>query len=160
MRHVYYISYYESPLGLIEINTSDYAVLAIKFVSKEGEYPQENMLSIRIKNELDSYFKGELTSFSFYNYLISGLEARVLEVISHIPYGETMTYKEVASFLGNEKVTGPVKEVLRNNPCPILLPCHRVIENEEEIGEYVTSEENKRYLLEFEQKNKVTIVNN
>lgn len=151
--HVSYLSFYESPIGLIRINTSLYDVLSITFVEEQTEEERENRLSIKVKKELDLYFKGELKSFSFYNYLISGLEKRVLEVVSHIPYGETLTYKDVARFLGNEEMTSPVITVLNENPCPILLPCHRVVKDNDDIGSYVGDIEKKEYLLKFEKGN-------
>lgn len=153
MRHVSYLSFYESPIGLIRINTSDYDVLSIRFILEKEETERENRLSIKVKEELNLYFKGELTSFSFYNYLISGLEKRVLEVVSHIPYGETLTYKDVARFLGNEEMTSPVITVLNENPCPILLPCHRVVADDTDIGSYVEEIEKKEYLLNLEKEN-------
>ena len=153
MGHVSYLSFYESPIGIIRINTSFYDILSITFVEEQTEEERENRLSIRVKEELDLYFKGELKSFSFYNYLISGLEKRVLEVVSHIPYGETLTYKDVARFLGNEEMTSPVITVLNENPCPILLPCHRVVADDTGIGSYVEEIEKKEYLLNLEKEN-------
>lgn len=153
MGHVSYLSFYESPIGIIRINTSFYDILSITFVEEQTEEERENRLSIRVKEELDLYFKGELKSFSFYNYLISGLEKRVLEVVSHIPYGETLTYKDVARFLGNEEMTSPVITVLNENPCPILLPCHRVVADDTDIGSYVEEIEKKEYLLNLEKEN-------
>ena len=150
--HVSYLSFYESPIGLIRINTSLYDVLSITFVEEQTEQERENRLSVRVKEELDLYFKGELKSFSFYNYLISGLEKRVLEVVSHIPYGETLTYKDVARFLGNEEMTSPVITVLNENPCPIILPCHRVVADDG-IGSYVSDLEKKSFLLNLESNN-------
>lgn len=152
MGHVSYLSFYESPIGIIRINTSFYDILSITFVEEQTEEERENRLSIRVKEELDLYFKGKLKSFSFYNYLISGLEKRVLEVVSHIPYGETLTYKDVARFLGNEEMTSPVIAVLNENPCPILLPCHRVVADDG-IGSYVEKIEKKEYLLNLEKEN-------
>ena len=152
MGHVSYLSFYESPIGIIRINTSFYDILSITFVEEQTEEERENRLSVRVKEELDLYFKGELKSFSFYNYLISGLEKRVLEVVSHIPYGETLTYKDVARFLGNEEMTSPVITVLNENPCPILLPCHRVVADDG-IGSYVEKIEKKEYLLNLEKEN-------
>lgn len=154
MRHVSYLSFYESPIGILRINTSDYDILSITFIEEQEEEERENFLSKQVKEELTLYFNRELTSFSFYNYLISGLEARVLEIISHIPYGKTMTYKEVAKFLGNEEMISPVITVLNENPCPILIPCHRVIESDNDIGSYVTDIEKKEYLLNLEMSNK------
>ena len=149
MRHVSYLSFYESPIGIIRINTSDYDIISITFVDEIEEHI-ENDLSIRIKNEIESYFKGELKSFSFYNYLISGLEKRVMEIVCHIPYGEFITYRDVARELGDEEVISPVKEVLDNSSFPIVLPSHRVVNSLDDIGGFVGGEEKKRYLLELE----------
>lgn len=153
MGHVSYLSFYESPIGIIRINTSNFDVLSLTFIDEIIEEERENRLSIRVKEELDLYFKGKLTAFSFYNFLISGLERRVLEVVSHIPYGETLTYKDVARFLGNEEMTSPVIAVLNENPCPILLPCHRVVESNDNIGTYVSNIEKKEFLLNLEKSN-------
>ena len=146
MRHVSYLSFYESPIGIIRINTGDYDIISITFVEEIDE-GKENDLSIRIKNEIESYFKGELKSFSFYNYLISGLE---MEIVCHIPYGEFITYRDVARELGDEEVISPVKEVLDNSSFPIVLPSHRVVNSLDDIGGFVGGEEKKRYLLELE----------
>ncbi len=153
MGHVSYLSFYESPIGIIRINTSNFDVLSLTFIDEIIEEERENRLSIRVKEELDLYFKGKLTAFSFYNFLISGLERRVLEVVSHIPYGETLTYKDVARFLGDEEMTSPVIAVLNENPCPILLPCHRVVESNDNIGTYVSNIEKKEFLLNLEKSN-------
>lgn len=150
--HISYLSFYESPIGLIRINTSNYDVLSIMFIEEQLEKEKENYLSIRVKEELDLYFKGELKSFSFYNYLMSGLEKRVLEIVSHIEYGKTLTYKEVAKRLGDEEIIGPIKEVLNNNFCPILIPCHRVVDTND-FGDYVSDVEKKIFLLNLEKSN-------
>ncbi len=154
MRHVSYLSFYESPIGIIRINTSEHDILSITFVDKIEEEERENRLSLKVKKELDLYFKGEITSFSFYNYLISGLEARVLEIVSHIPYGEVLTYSDIAGFLGDKEIISPVIEILNKNPCPVLIPCHRVIKNNNDIGTYVSSIDKKEFLLNLEANNK------
>ncbi len=152
MGHISYLSFYESPIGIIRINTSHYDVLSLTFIEEQNELERENALSIKVKEELELYFNGKLNSFSFYNFLISGLEKRVLEIVSHIPYGETLTYKDIARFLGNEEMTSPVIKVLNENPCPIILPCHRVVADND-IGSYVSDIEKKEYLLNFEKEN-------
>ncbi len=151
--HVSYLSFYKSPIGIIRINTSFYDVLSLTFIDEQTEEERENRLSIMVKQELDLYFKGELTSFSFYNYLISGLEARILEIVSHIPYGEVITYRMIAKELGNEEVISPIINILKENPCPILIPCHRVVDDDG-IGIYVSDIDKKIFLLEFETDNK------
>ncbi len=150
MKHINYSSYYDSPIGIININTSEDNIFSLYFVDEEIDEDIESPLSIKVKEELDAYFNGNLTSFSLYNYFISGLEKRVLDIVSNIPYGETMTYKEVARLLGNEDIVDPVITVLNNNPCPILLPCHRVVKDDYDVGSYVFDITIKEYLLLYE----------
>lgn len=152
MKHISYLSFYESPIGIIRINTSNHDVISITFVEK-SDNSHENALSIKIKNELEAYFKGELKAFSFYNYLSSGLEKQVLEIISHIPYGSVMTYKEIAKLLGDENIISPVINIVNNNPFPILLPCHRVVSFDNSLIDYVGGITKKEFLLEFEKNN-------
>ena len=54
-------------------------------------------------------------------------QARVYEALTEIPHGETRTYGWVAEHIGNRAATRAVGQALRNNPLPILIPCHRVV---------------------------------
>ena len=64
-----------------------------------------------------------------------------------------MTYKEVAKRLGNADMEKVVMQVLHQNPCPILLPCHRVVGTNKLHG-YVDGILKKKFLLELENKYK------
>ena len=50
-------------------------------------------------------------------------------------------------------MTSPVIAILNENPCPILLPCHRVVKDDKTIGTYVSDIEKKEYLLNLEKEN-------
>ena len=52
---------------------------------------------------------------------------RVYEVARHIPAGATLSYGEVAERLGDRKLARDVAEALSENPCPIIVPCHRIL---------------------------------
>lgn len=52
---------------------------------------------------------------------------RVLKYTATIPYGNTQTYAGVAAATGNPRAARAVGQALKRNPCPILIPCHRVI---------------------------------
>lgn len=54
-------------------------------------------------------------------------QKRVYRIISEIPHGETRTYGWVANRLGKHNAGRAVGQALRNNPLPILIPCHRVV---------------------------------
>lgn len=57
----------------------------------------------------------------------TSFQLQVYRSIAEIPYGETRTYGWVASRLGRATATRAVGQALRNNPLPILIPCHRVV---------------------------------
>lgn len=57
----------------------------------------------------------------------SDFQRRVFSAISHIPHAETRTYGWVASRIGRVLATRAVGQALRNNPFPVLIPCHRVV---------------------------------
>ena len=75
--------------------------------------------------------------------------------IDKIPYGTTITYKEIAKKIGKPKAARAVANACGQNPIPIIRPCHRVICSDGKIGGYSApgGAEMKKKLLEDEQKN-------
>jgi methylated-DNA-[protein]-cysteine S-methyltransferase len=75
---------------------------------------------------------------------------KVYQVVSAIPIGEVRTYKWVAEKSGFPKAARAVGQVLKNNPYPLIIPCHRVIGSSHKIGGYVFGVSKKKLLLEME----------
>lgn len=81
---------------------------------------------------------------------------KVIDVVSEIPVGKTMTYKEVAKYAGNEKAARVVGNILNRyyEDCLMTgkerIPCYRVIRSDGKLGGYVKGEDEKRQLLERE----------
>jgi len=75
--------------------------------------------------------------------------------IDKIPYGTTITYKEIAKKIGKPRAARAVANACGQNPNPIIRPCHRVICSDGKIGGYSApgGAEMKKKLLEDEQKN-------
>jgi O-6-methylguanine DNA methyltransferase len=103
------------------------------------------------------YFAGELIDFSDYEVDLSELtefQRKVLEEVRRIPYGETISYRELACRIGSEGAARAVGGAVAKNPYPIIIPCHRVVSSSgiggfcgETCGEKV---ELKRKMLEME----------
>ena len=53
--------------------------------------------------------------------------ARVYKIVRQIPPGETLTYGEVAERLGDKTLARAVGQAMGQNPCPVVMPCHRVL---------------------------------
>lgn len=106
------------------------------------------------KNQLLEYLSGKRTSFDIPLDLdqLSGFQKVVLELTSRIPYGETLTYGQIASLLHNPYASRAVGSALARNPLPILIPCHRVISSSGHLTGYLGSKgiATKKWLLERE----------
>jgi O-6-methylguanine DNA methyltransferase len=74
----------------------------------------------------------------------------VLEAVAAIPKGETRTYGQIAEAVGRPRAARAVGEVMRTNPIPVLIPCHRVVRSGGDIGRYTPDPAIKRRLLELE----------
>ena len=81
-------------------------------------------------------------------------QKQVWEQLQRIPYGQTRTYGEIAKMMGKPKASRAIGMANHNNPILILVPCHRVIGADGSLTGYVAGIEAKKYLLEFEKKNK------
>jgi methylated-DNA-[protein]-cysteine S-methyltransferase len=81
-----------------------------------------------VVEQLQSYFRGERRDFDL--QLEAGgtpFQARVWNALKEIPYGETVSYGEVARLVGSPKAVRGVGRAVGANPLPIVVPCHRVI---------------------------------
>jgi O-6-methylguanine DNA methyltransferase len=74
----------------------------------------------------------------------------VLRFLQTIPWGSVCSYKEVAKAVGSPRAARAVGNICRGNLFPLLIPCHRVIRSDGEIGQYTPDPFLKRQLLHFE----------
>lgn len=104
-----------------------------------------------IFNQLKEYFEGTRKKFEV-PIDIDGTEfqTKVWNEIKKIPYGKTKSYKSIAEKLGNVKLIRAVGKANRQNPVPILIPCHRVIGADGTLTGYAGGLDVKEKLLELE----------
>jgi len=69
-------------------------------------------------------------------YKLTKFEKAVLMEVAKIPRGKVMSYKQIAQAIGRPKAYRAVGNALKKNPLPVLIPCHRVIKADGEIGGY------------------------
>lgn len=75
---------------------------------------------------------------------------KVYKIVLSIPLGEVRSYKWVAKHAGNPKAARAVGQILKRNPYPLFIPCHRVIRNDGKIGGYAWGKKKKERLLNLE----------
>ncbi|HEY3221969.1 MAG TPA: methylated-DNA--[protein]-cysteine S-methyltransferase [Gemmatimonadales bacterium] len=80
----------------------------------------------------------------------TAFQRRVWQELRQIPFGETRTYAEVAKAIGQPKATRAVARACASNPAALVIPCHRVVRKDGDLGGYRWGVERKRSLLSKE----------
>lgn len=108
------------------------------------------------KEKLRHYFLGDIVIFDFPIDLYgTEFQKKVWRSLSNIGYGNTITYTEVATMLGNKNAVRAVATAIGKNPLSIVLPCHRVIGTDGKLHGYLGGIERKRELLNLEKNNRI-----
>lgn len=114
----------------------------------------------RVKETVEAllaYFEGKDPDPTFARRLLDGVQVsdfgrRVLERVADMPRGSTSSYGEVATMAGNPGAARAIGGVMRSNPFPLIIPCHRVVRSDGGIGGFGggSGGKTKSWLLEFE----------
>lgn len=113
---------------------------------------QEDGLFTEVRRQLNEYLAGERTRFDVSLRLTGDeLSERVWERLRAIPYGETVTYGQIATELGNRHLAQRVGQAVGHNPVSIIVPCHRVVGADGSLTGFAGGLERKRRLLEIEE---------
>jgi methylated-DNA-[protein]-cysteine S-methyltransferase len=154
----------DTPIGPLTLTATDVGVLRIAFGDEDQVLdelatqvsPRVLHLPARLdalRRELDEYFAGRRHRFDIPldRRLSRGFRAQALEALAaHVGYGETASYKDVATLVGNPKATRAVGSAMATNPIPIVVPCHRVLRSGGVLGNYGGGPEIKAWLLRHE----------
>ena len=83
---------------------------------------------------------------------------KVYQVVLKIPLGQVRSYKWVAVRVGRPKASRAVGTILKNNPFPLFIPCHRVVKSNGKSGGYIFGKKNKVGLLNLERQIKEFVI--
>lgn len=146
--------YHSKVVGWLELRVAGTGVRSISFISKPAvqQSSEKDPLTARLIKELDDYFAGKAKRFSIPldPYQGSAFQRKVWEQLQRIPYGETRSYRDVAEAVGNPPAARAVGHANKKNCIAIVIPCHRVISSNGDIGGYDSGLHIKRALLELE----------
>ena len=149
-----YVWIMDSILGHIGIIVDDTHLLNI-FV---GPVPfkakiEETPLIKKVEKQLSEYFEGKRKKFDIpIKTLGTEFQETVWKELINIPYGTTLSYKELAKKIKTDKYTRAVGNANNKNPIPIIIPCHRVIGSRGDLVGYALGLEMKEKLLDIEKK--------
>ena len=107
-----------------------------------------------VRDEVNRYFSGKLREFKTpLRFTGTQFQNRVWEELYRVPYGNTVSYAELAVRIGKPAAFRAVAQANAQNPIHIIVPCHRVINSDGGLGGYAAGQERKQWLLDFERKN-------
>ncbi|MDX1358653.1 MAG: methylated-DNA--[protein]-cysteine S-methyltransferase [Clostridia bacterium] len=145
--------FYESPVGRLTVLIEENVIRGIVFGHHvaDGKYNDDPVLGLKIFDEFDAYFSGRSVDFTL-KIRPDGtdFQKQVWRRLLNIPYGETITYSELAESIGHPSAVRAVGTACGSNPIPIIIPCHRVIGKDGSLTGYAGGIENKKFLLNLE----------
>ena len=176
-----FVATYPSPLGTIVMESDGEVLTALRFGAEQvdmqsgnsgnGTAPhsmptQEIAVFDEVRRWLDEYFSGKRTENAVMGATTDGrisvrskgtaFQQRAWQTLLTIPYGETVSYGELARMVGCKSAQA-VGQAVGTNPIALLIPCHRVIAAHGKLGGYAYGQEIKRQLLEWERRHSPTL---
>jgi methylated-DNA-[protein]-cysteine S-methyltransferase len=147
-----YSTYCKSPLGPIKIVGNQDCILSLDFVDEERSADSELPFCLKAcVKQIDEYFKGNRREFLL-NLDPEGtkFQKSVWQQLEKIPFGEVITYAEIAGTIGNPKACRAVGSANGRNPIAIIIPCHRVIGSDGRLTGYGGGLWRKEWLIKHE----------
>jgi len=158
----------DTPLGPMLAIANEEALYLLEFVDRRGLEREIERLRIRtksvivpgktliidsIESELKEYFQGSLIQFKTpISLLGSPFQKTVWQALIEIPCGQTCSYAEIARDIGMEKSFRAVANANGANQIAIIIPCHRVINTNGDLGGYGGGISRKSWLLNHEKR--------
>lgn len=153
-------TYHDSPVGPLLIAGRDDVLHVMSFptghkrVKPKRDWIRDDTILPEVRRQIDAYFAGELTEFDL-KLAPEGspFELAVWQALQGIPYGETVSYGEIARRIGQPlSAARAVGAANGDNPIPIVIPCHRVIGADGSLTGFGGGLETKEFLLALERR--------
>lgn len=157
----------ESPIGSMLAVCDEEALLLLEFIERRGLemeikklrettklpiIPSDHTILDQIEEEVKRYFDNDLVHFTTPIKMGgTNFQKKVWHELMQIPYGKTISYKELAHRIGQDTASRAVANANGKNQLAIIIPCHRVIRTGGDLGGYGGGIARKQWLLELEQ---------
>ncbi|QPR31406.1 methylated-DNA--[protein]-cysteine S-methyltransferase [Corynebacterium amycolatum] len=157
------ISQVETPFGVLGIATSARGVVEVNLLGPvldddpSAADPEAQAVAEQAAQQFREYFAGQRREFALPLdcdiFTQDSFRARALTALRDVPYGQVVTYGELAEMTGSPRAARAAGSACATNPLGILIPCHRVVPasgGAGSFGSYAGGREMKRWLLELE----------
>jgi methylated-DNA-[protein]-cysteine S-methyltransferase len=152
-----FYSYIDSPLGRLLVHGDEQFVTGLFMPQHKGwrgpdaSWREADTPFASLRTQLDEYFAGERRQFDVPLKLPgTPFQMRVWQELVRIPFGETITYAQLAQRLGIPTASRAVGHANGRNPVSIIVPCHRVIGANGKLTGYAGGIDKKQWLLDWE----------
>ena len=156
-----YFSVFPSVVGNLLVAYTEHAIRMIDISDNvdflkdriRSEFPESEKVEIsgnlELKKGIEAFISGEDVKF---NLRVDGtpFELEVWSALLDVPYGQTVSYSEIAKRIGKPRAVRAVANACAKNPIPLVIPCHRIIRKSGGLGGYGPGIEKKIALLEIE----------
>ena len=148
----------DSPIGVLKLEAESDYISKIKFkdsdslkLCKESRQNDESPILIKASKQINEYFNGTRKVFEIqFKLNLTPFYNKVLLEVKKIKYGHVVSYGKIARILRNNKAVRAVGTANAKNPIPIIIPCHRVISSNGNLGGYTGGLDIKSFLLKHE----------
>lgn len=151
--------HFASPVGKLKLVASEIGLIAILWENdnprrvplKDMVEANEQSILVETERQLKEYFAGERDAFSIpLDLRGTAFQKDVWRALQAIPFGETLSYGEIAKRLGRPTASRAVGAANRRNPISIVVPCHRVIGSSGKLTGFAGGIDAKAHLLNLE----------
>jgi methylated-DNA-[protein]-cysteine S-methyltransferase len=144
-------AYYDSPIGLIEIGGTPDGITSLFFIEERRSGVATNDVCEEAVKQISEYFAGSRQEFDL-PITMDGTEfqQQVWQELRSIPFGQTVSYGDLARSIGKPSAVRAVGAANGDNPVSIIVPCHRVIGSNGGLTGYGGGLERKQWLLKHE----------
>lgn len=145
---------YSTPLGLVTLGCIAETLVLCQFGQIDIDYGiyKETVFLQKAYRQLQEYFQKKRTSFDLDYQFVSGtsFQQKVWKALLDIPYGQVVSYRDIAKAVGSPRACRAVGGANHQNPIAIFVPCHRVIGANKKLVGYGGGLDKKIYLLNLE----------
>lgn len=142
---------FDTDFGTFTAVEDNGVLVSVLFGNATDVAPGTTDLLSETEKQIREYLSGKRRGFDIpFDHGKTGFSKTVLDALLKIPYGKTVSYKELAQMSGRQNAYRAVGTACGKNPIPIIIPCHRVISSSGNAGGYAGTPELKKKLLELE----------
>ena len=145
----------QTKVGILTVIADEENLLEVSFGYSDTDYKsQANQVLIKASAQIAEYLSGSRKSFDLPTQTKgTELQEQVWAVLKEVPYGQTVTYKDICEKLGGDKTAQAIGGACRKNPLEIIIPSHRVVDAKGKVAGNAIEAPAKEAVLNIEKNN-------